>query len=225
MPRYSVFDIMGPIMIGPSSSHTAGAVRLGLMVRKIVGVQPSKVIIQLHGSFADTYRGHGTDLALVAGLLELPEDATEITRSLELAEEQGLVVDFQLVDLGSEVHPNTAKFICILPEGREIVILGHSTGGGSILISQINGYKLMLTGELHSLITNHRDEPGIVAAVTRILAEHDVNIAFLSLARTGKGEDALMTIEADEPIPVGAGAQILGVKGVHGVTVVPALNS
>lgn len=225
MPRYSVFDIMGPIMIGPSSSHTAGAVRLGRMVRKIVGVQPSKVSIQLHGSFADTYQGHGTDLALVAGLLELPEDAVEITRSLELAAEQGLTVDFQLIDLGAEVHPNTARFICTLPEGRKIVILGHSTGGGSILISEINGYQLTLTGELYSLITNHRDEPGIVAAVTRILAEYSVNIAFLSLARTAKGEDALMTIQADEPIPVEACSQILEIKGVHGATVVPALNS
>lgn len=224
MPRHSVFDIMGPIMIGPSSSHTAGAVRLGRMVRKIMGAPLTSVHIQLHGSFADTFQGHGTDLAIIAGLLGIQESDPLIAQSQELAAQQGLEITIETVDLGTQMHPNTAKFTCNGPNGRLITIIGHSTGGGSILISRINDYKLALTGELHSIITHHRDEPGVVAAVTKILAQYLVNIASISLSRTGKGEDALMIIEADEPMPSSAGEELRMVKGIHQVTIIPALE-
>ncbi|MBO8126772.1 MAG: L-serine ammonia-lyase, iron-sulfur-dependent, subunit beta [Firmicutes bacterium] len=224
MPRHSIFDIMGPIMIGPSSSHTAGAVRLGRMVKTILGRKPTEVLIKLHGSFAETYHGHGTDLALVAGLLGLSESDPEIVNSLALAAREGIKIRFETVDLGQEVHPNTAIFLSTLPGGEVVQVTGHSTGGGSILISQIDQFKVALTGELHSLITQHQDEPGVVAAVTKILAEHRVNIAFLSLSRTARGEIALMTLEADEPIPQAASEAIRRVKGVHRVRIVPALK-
>ncbi len=223
MPRHSVFDILGPIMIGPSSSHTAGAVRLGRMVRTIVGGLPSQVHIKLHGSFAETYQGHGTDLALIAGLLGLSESDPAISDAGQLAAASGAKIEFSLVDLGPEIHPNTAVFERKLADGTSTTVVGHSTGGGTILISRIDRFAVALTGELHCLITEHRDEPGIVAAVTKILADHRVNIAFLSLSRSGKGEKALMTIEADEPIPADAAASIAAVRGVERVRMVAAL--
>ncbi len=223
MPKHSVFDILGPIMIGPSSSHTAGAVRLGRMVRTIVGGLPAEVQIKLHGSFAETYQGHGTDLALIAGLLGLSESDPVIADAGQLAASSGAKIEFSLVDLGTDVHPNTAVFGCKMTDGTTTTVVGHSTGGGTILISQIDQFKVALNGELHCLITEHRDEPGIVAAVTKVLADHRVNIAFLTLSRSGKRERALMTIEADQPIPKEAAASISAVQGVERVRMVSAL--
>lgn len=194
-----VFDIIGPIMIGPSSSHTAGAARLGRMARVILGEEPVAAVIELHGSFAQTYRGHGTDKALVAGLLGYQADDPRIKDALELAPRSNLLVMFKTVDLG-DVHPNTAVFHLEGANGRKAKIVGASIGGGNIVITQINGYAVELTGEYHTLISVHRDRPGIIAAISNILARENVNIAFMRVSRRERGSQALGIIEADEPI-------------------------
>ena len=196
---HGVFDIVGPVMIGPSSSHTAGAVRLGLMARKILGEPAVKAEINLHGSFAQTYRGHGTDKALIAGILGFSPEDERIRDALDIAKEQGLDYSFQTVNL-DEAHPNTAVIYLVGNTGRVARVRGASVGGGNILITNIDGYSVELTGQYPALITTHRDRPGVITQVTRILSRYEVNIAFMRVFRHGKGEDAYMTVETDQSI-------------------------
>lgn len=198
---HGVFDIIGPVMVGPSSSHTAGAARLGKMARTILGEQPLSAEIGLHGSFAQTYRGHGTDKALVAGLLGFKPDDVNIKDALLSAPQQGLDVSFKTIDLGDNAHPNTALFHLTGVSGRKVKIIGASTGGGSIKITEIDGYSVELTGEYYTLISIHQDKPGVIALVTHILAQENVNIAFMRVSRREKGSQALAIIEADHSIP------------------------
>lgn len=198
---HGVFDIVGPVMIGPSSSHTAGAVRLGLMARKILGEVAVKAEINLHGSFARTYRGHGTDKALVAGILGFAPEDERIREALSIAREQGLVFSFQPVNL-EDAHPNTAVIFLTGKSGRSVRVLGASVGGGNIVISNIDGYQVELTGQYPALITVHRDCPGVITKVTQILAAAAVNIAFMRVSRQNRGETAMMIMELDEqPVP------------------------
>ncbi len=195
----SIFDIVGPIMIGPSSSHTAGAVRLGALARAVFGAAPTSAHIGLHGSFATTGHGHGTDLALVAGLLGMAPDNPDIRRSIALAGEAGLSVSFETIDLG-EVHPNTAVFQ--LAEGeRRMRIQGASLGGGDVLLVAIDDFEIEMTGELPALVVEHVDRPGEIAAVSSVLAESGVNIAAMRVSREARGARALMVIETDTPAP------------------------
>ncbi|SHK42521.1 L-serine dehydratase [Selenomonas ruminantium] len=198
---HGVFDIVGPVMIGPSSSHTAGAVRLGLMARKILGEVPAKAEINLHGSFARTYRGHGTDKALIAGILGFNPEDERIRDALAIAGEKGLDFCFQTVNL-EEAHPNTAVIFLTGQSGRSVRVLGASVGGGNIIISNIDGYQVELTGQYPALITIHRDCPGVITEVTRILAHAAVNVAFMRVSRQNRGETAMMIMELDEqPAP------------------------
>ena len=192
-----VFDIVGPVMIGPSSSHTAGAVRLGLMARAILGEEPVRAGIQLTGSFARTYRGHGTDKALTAGILGFMPDDVRIREALSLAASMGLELAFQKVDI-PDAPPNTAVIHLTGAEGRTVKVQGASVGGGNIRITGIDRFAVNLTGELPALITIHRDQPGVMMRVTSILAEEGLNIAFMRLSRQRRGEMAMMILELDE---------------------------
>lgn len=192
-----VFDIVGPVMIGPSSSHTAGAVRLGLMARAILGEEPVRAGIQLTGSFARTYRGHGTDKALAAGILGFSPDDDRIREALDLAPSLGLELAFQKVEI-PDVPPNTAILYLTGAGGRMVKVQGSSIGGGNIRITGINRFAVELTGELPALITVHRDRPGVMMQVTSILAKEGLNIAFMRLFRQRRGEMAMMILELDE---------------------------
>lgn len=196
----SVFDIIGPQMVGPSSSHTAGALRLGLLARSLLGRTPERATIGLHGSFATTYRGHGTDRAVVAGLLGMAPDDLRIPRSFEVAREAGLEVAFEPVDLGIEAHPNTLRFD--LGAGEEsATLIGASVGGGAVEVREVNGRAVDLTGRYDTLLIVAKDIPGTTAAVTHLLAEAGVNIAFLEVGREKRGRDATMIVQTDQPIP------------------------
>jgi L-serine dehydratase len=193
----SLFDIVGPIMIGPSSSHTAGAVRLGLMGRLVLGEKLLQARLYLHGSFKDTYTGHGTDKALIAGLLGFNTDDTRIRQSLVIAHDAGLTFEFMPADLG-DVHPNTVKMELIGETGRKAIMIGCSVGGGAIIITEVNGYSVQLTGQYPVLIIPHLDKPGLVAQVTAVLAAASINIAKMQVSRQAKGSMALMVIESDQ---------------------------
>ena len=195
----SLFDILGPTMVGPSSSHTAGACRLGLMARAILGDTPERAVIRLHGSFAATGEGHGTHRAIVGGLVGLAPDDLRLRMAYEEAERAGLVWEFETVDLGQEAHPNTA--ILEVRRGEEAaVVRGASVGGGRVRVDEVDGFAVDLGGDYHTLVLLAHDEPGTIAAVTAILAGHGVNLATMRVDRTGRYKDALMTIEADEPV-------------------------
>ncbi len=199
MAQIGLFDIVGPIMVGPSSSHTAGAVRLGLAARRILGSEVKKAQIELHGSFAATYWGHRTDVALVAGLMGMGMDDERIPQALELARAAGLEYSFTAADLG-DVHPNSVR-MRVEGEGDAITLCGSSIGGGRINIFELNGFQISLDGSFWVLMTKHRDTPGVIAEVTKVLAIHGINIAFLDVSRTTRGSDALLLAQTDDPIP------------------------
>lgn len=196
----SVFDVIGPRMVGPSSSHTAGALRLGLLARAALGAGPERATVGLHGSFASTYRGHGTDRAVAAGLLGMAPDDPRIPRSLAVAKEEGLEVVFEEIDLGPDVHPNTLTFD-LEGGGRTATLTGSSVGGGAVKVTGVNGREVEITGEFDTLLVVADDVPGTTAQVTRLLAEREVNIAFLEVTRRKRGGEATMIVEADHPIP------------------------
>jgi L-serine dehydratase len=197
----SVFEIIGPVMLGPSSSHTAGAVYIGRMGRALLGELPVQALIQLHGSFALTGKGHGTDKAIVAGLLGFNPDDERIPRALELAKEAGMLVKFRKVDLGEDYHPNTARLLLEDSKGTRLEITASSVGGGNISVDQLNGLPVRLSGEAHTLVTIHKDQPGVVAKTTALLAKHGVNISTMNVSREQRGGFAAMAIEMDQPLP------------------------
>ncbi len=192
----NVFDIIGPVMIGPSSSHTAGAVRLGRVAYKLLGTEAVSARIELTGSFAQTYRGHGTDKALVAGIMGMDSDDERIRRSLELASEAGMEVAFVETNIPN-AHPNTARITLAGRHGENAVVQGASVGGGSILITAINGMSVSFTGQYNTILVRHLDKPGAIAAVTQFMAGSGMNIGNFRLSREHRGGEALMTIEVD----------------------------
>jgi len=195
-----IFDIMGPIMVGPSSSHTAGAVRIGRMARTLLGEAPSNVRLFLHGSFAETGVGHGTDRALIAGLLGMATDDLAIPMSFELAAERGLSFRFEEMDL-RDAHPNSVLMELEGVDGKELSIQACSVGGGRILVNKIDGVELEFTGNLNTLIIRNVDSRGLLANVTAALNLVGINVANMSLSRNKKGGVAMMIIEVDEKIP------------------------
>ena len=212
----SAFDIIGPIMIGPSSSHTAGAVRLGLMARAILGEEVKIINIKLYGSFAQTYKGHGTDRALIAGIMGFKPDDERIRNSLEIAKEKNIEFNFSKVDL-EDAHPSTAIIELIGVTDRKIEVTGASIGGGNIIISAVNNYEVQLSGKYPSIIIVHQDMPGVVNGVTAALARYNINIAYMKVSRSERGAEALMNIEVDDTISdeaVKACSRVIGVKKV-----------
>lgn len=207
MKEYGIFDIIGPVMIGPSSSHTAGAARLGFMARKIAGEDIKEVDFYLHGSFAKTYAGHGTDRALLAGVMGMMPDDEGIRNAFELAREKGVDYRFHEKDLG-EVHPNTVLIVMKTVSGEKWEVTGSSIGGGKVRIIRINDLEVEFEGEYTTLITYHYDRPGVIAEISSVLAKHKVNIAFMRVFRENKASNAVLIAETDEDIPSSAIAEI-----------------
>lgn len=195
----NLFDIMGPIMVGPSSSHTAGAARMGRIARHLLGVQPMRAEILLHGSFAATGAGHGTDRALVAGLLDLAPDDVRLPASFQMAQEAGMEVVFGKTVL-RDAHPNTALLKLSGPEGRAVEVQASSLGGGRVRVDAIDGLAASFSGELPTLVIRNLDTPGHVSRVSAILSRQMVNIATMQLYRDKRGGLAVMVIESDQPI-------------------------
>jgi L-serine dehydratase len=195
----SLLDIIGPVMVGPSSSHTAGACRLGLLARCLVGGTPQRARVELHGSFARTGEGHGTDKAIVGGLMGFRPDDERLRDALGIAEREGLDYRFEKTTLGEEadVHPNTVR-MTVERGDREHVMVGSSLGAGRVLVTEIDGYPVEVSGNLHSIVLVAGDVKGSVAAIATILADADINIATLRLTRKERGGDAFMVIEVDQ---------------------------
>lgn len=195
----NIFDIMGPVMVGPSSSHTAGAVRIGLITRHLLGCQPVSAELLLHGSFAATGRGHGTDRALVAGLLGMTPDDPDIPRAFVLAEESGMTLQISTAVLRG-AHPNTVLLRVRNAGGRGLEVNASSLGGGRVRVNAIDGMEAAFTGDYPTLIIRNEDKPGMVAEVTSILSRRRVNIATIQLYRDRRGGLAVMVLESDQPI-------------------------
>lgn len=204
---YSVFDIIGPRMVGPSSSHTAGAARLGKVARRISGNDVAKVTFVLYGSFAKTYKGHGTDRALLAGIMDMEPNDPNLGKSLEYAKASGLDYEFLISD-DEPLHPNTVKMVVISSSGKRTEVMGCSIGGGNIRVVQINGLNVEFSGEYPTLVIRHIDRPGVIAAVASLMVQFNINIAFMRVFRQSKGEDAIMIIETDNNIQKEVIAQI-----------------
>jgi len=197
-PMISLIDIIGPVMVGPSSSHTAGACRIGLLARAILGRPPEKARIELHGSYARTGVGHGTDRALAGGLLGFRPDDGRLRESLEIAPREGLAVTFAAVRLRGQRHPNTAR-ITLGAAGETVTVTAESLGGGRIRAVEIDGFPVDITGEYPALVIVAHDEPGIVATVSSLLAREGENLAAVRVSRRKKGGDAIHVYELDGP--------------------------
>ena len=195
----SLLDIIGPVMVGPSSSHTAGACRLGLLARNLVGGTPERAHVELHGSFARTGEGHGTDKAIVGGLMGFRPDDERLRDALDIAEREGLDYRFEKTSLGeeTEVHPNTVR-LTVERAGRESVMIGSSLGAGRVLVTEIDGYPVEVTGGYHTIVLVADDVKGSIATIATILAAHSVNVATLRVSRQQRGGHAFMVWEIDE---------------------------
>ena len=214
----NLFDILGPVKVGPSSSHTAGAVRIGRIARRLLGEgTPRRAVITLSGSFAATGRGHGTDRALVAGLLGMQPDDERIARSFFIAADVGMEFRFENANLRGE-HPNTARLSLTGESGRRMSLVASSLGGGRITVVELDGLRVRFSGDLPTLIVQNHDQPGLVSDVASMLARNGVNIATLQLYRDHPGGSAVMVIEIDKAVPQAGIEWLRGVEGISGVT-------
>jgi L-serine dehydratase len=196
----SLLDIIGPVMVGPSSSHTAGACRLGLLARCLVGGTPERATIELHGSFARTGEGHGTDKAIVGGLMGFRPDDERLRTALDIMEQEGLDYRFEKTSLGDDAHPNTVR-ITLERGDRRSQMVGASLGAGRVMVTEIDGYPVEVSGNLHTIVLVAEDVKGSIARIAGILADADLNIATLKLTRKARGGDAFMVIEIDNTPP------------------------
>ncbi|MCY6371292.1 L-serine ammonia-lyase, iron-sulfur-dependent subunit beta [Clostridium ganghwense] len=219
MSNFSVFDIVGPIMIGPSSSHTAGAARLAKVATIIAGNHIKKVDFLLHGSFAQTYKGHGTDKALVAGILGMDPWNENLRNSFTIAQEKGIEFKFTETDLG-DVHPNTVKFVITKQNGNVSSVIGSSIGGGNIVIFDVDGQSVEFRGDYPTLITNHKDTPGVVSKITSLLYCEGINIGSMKVYRTSKGSTAAMGLETDNIIPDDVIEKIKAIPEIYSIKVI-----
>ncbi len=198
MKYQTVFDIVGPIMVGPSSSHTAGAAKISKIAREMFGRKPKRATITLYGSFAKTYKGHSTDVAIIGGLLNMDINDSRIIDSKICAVEEGVDVQF-LFSKEEPVHPNTARII-LEDESEKFEVVGISVGGGKVEITEINGFKIKVASNAPILFVFHKDKFGLVASVASILGKNKINISYMEVARKEKGSLALMLIETDNPL-------------------------
>ena len=194
-----IFDIIGPVMVGPSSSHTAGAVRIGFVSRKLLGEDVKRAEILLYGSFLMTGKGHGTDKSLVAGLMLMSPDDTRIPASFEIAKERGMEITFGKADLRDE-HPNSVNLILTGVTGKTIDIVASSLGGGRIRINRIDGIEANFCGDYPTLVVRNHDTPGCMAKITSLLSRCNVNIATMQLYRSSRGGEAVAVFECDSEI-------------------------
>ena len=213
----NLYDIIGPVMVGPSSSHTAGAVKIGYVSRKLMAQPIVKAQILLYGSFLATGKGHGTQIAIVAGLLGMKTDDCRIPDSFRLAAEAGMEISFGEADL-KEAHPNSAQLILTGADGRQLEIVGESIGGSRINIASIDGLSANFSGDYPTLIVHNLDQPGHVAEVTSMLSHKSVNIATMQLYRAGRGGHAVMVIECDQEVPKESIQWLAHLEGIEKVT-------
>ena len=213
----SLFNIIGPVMVGPSSSHTSGAVRIGNMVRTLLKDEPVEGDILLHGSFASTGKGHGTDKGIVAGILGMDTDDIRIPDSFEIAEKKGFKYNIHTGQING-AHPNTALIKLSGASGRCISVQASSVGGGSIMVNKIDDIDVNFSGENPTLIVHNPDQPGHVAEVTSMLSHKKVNIAKMQLYRENRGEYAVMVIETDQSVPEEGLKWLENVEGVLKIT-------
>ena len=216
----NVFDILGPVMIGPSSSHTAGAARIGFLAQKMINGPLKKVEFTLYGSFARTYKGHGTDRALLGGIMGFATDDMRIRNSFEIAKEKGLTFSFTPNELETDIHPNTVDIHMVNNNGQEMTVRGESLGGGKVRIVKINSVQVDFTGEYSAVIVTHQDKPGVVAYITKCLSDRNVNIAFMRLFRESKGEIAYTIVESDGHLPEDIDDTIRLNQNIHEVMIV-----
>lgn len=216
MKYRSVFDIIGPIMIGPSSSHTAGAARIGKVARSLFRRQPKWADIHLYGSFAKTYKGHGTDVAIIGGILDFETDDVRIIDAIKIAEADGMTIRFIEEDAVPD-HPNTVK-IRMGDEKGDLEMVGISIGGGKIEIIELNGFVLKLSGQHPAILVEHKDKFGAIANVATVLAKHEINIGHMEVSRKEMGQKALMTIEVDQNIEDAILDEIEKLPSILGVT-------
>lgn len=219
MKDYAIFDIIGPVMIGPSSSHTAGACRIGYTAQSIIKVPITEVLFTLYGSFAKTYRGHGTDIALLAGFLGIKPDDERLKEAFSIAENRGL--NYKFIESNEESnHPNTVLITAKTNRLDVWNILGVSIGGGKMIITAINDIDVQFTGEFNTLITHHKDNSGMLAKISTLLSEHRINIAFMKLYREEKGKKAIGIIETDENIDPSVLSELMTLDGMINVNLI-----
>lgn len=219
----SIFDVIGPVMVGPSSSHTAGAVRIGYISRKLLGESVVKADIRLYGSFLATGKGHGTRKAVVAGLLGMKPDDMRIPDSLDIAASQGMEVTFGEAQL-KDAHPNTVQMFLTGASGRSLEVVGESLGGLRINIAQIDGINTNFSGDYPTLVVHNLDQPGHVSEVTAMLAHKGVNIAYMQLYRSNRGGEAVMVVECDQEVPQEGIKWLEKAEGVVKVTYLSLLD-
>jgi L-serine dehydratase len=219
MKYRTIFDIIGPVMIGPSSSHTAGAARIGRVARTLFGQKPETAHIYFYGSFAKTFKGHGTDVAIVGGILDFDTSDNRITESITTAKQQGINIVFHEEEAITD-HPNTAKIVLQKGEGQ-LELVGISIGGGKIEIIELNGFELRLSGNHPAILVVHNDRYGVIASVSNVLAKYEINIGHMEVSRKEIGKEALMVIEVDQNVEdpllseLESLANIVKVKKIH----------
>ena len=218
----AIFDIIGPVMVGPSSSHTAGAVRIGYVSGKLLGEPVKKAVINLYGSFLATGKGHGTQKAIVAGLLGMKTDDMRIPQSFEIAKAKGIEFEFGEAVL-KDAHPNTVQLCLIGQSGRQLEVVGESIGGARINIAKIDGIETNFSGDYPTLVVHNLDQPGHIAEVTSMLAHKSANIATMQLYRSARGGEAVMVVECDQEIPKEGIDWLKRVEGIKKVTYLSAL--
>ena len=212
-----IFDILGPVMVGPSSSHTAGAARIGLIARQLYGRRPDKAVVYLHGSFAATGKGHGTDKALIAGLLGMKPDDLRIPDSFEIAREEGMEFTIEPKDI-RDAHPNTAQIIMEAEGIKPMKIQAFSIGGGRIRVSKMDGIDVNFSGESNTLIVRNEDRPGRITEVSAALSKDNINIATMQVFRDKRGGFAVMVVETDQVVPEETIEVLEGKDGIIKVT-------
>lgn len=218
MKYTSVFDIIGPIMIGPSSSHTAGAARIGRIARTIFNQKPERAEITFYGSFAKTYKGHGTEVAIIGGILDFDTYDPRIVNAIEIAKAEGIEIEIRESE-EITAHPNTAR-VRLIAGTKELEIVGISIGGGKIEIVEINRFALNLSGQLPALLVLHEDRFGMIAAVANILSKYEINIGAMQVSRKSKGDMALMIIETDQNVSAEIADEIKSIPYISNVAVI-----
>lgn len=220
MSYVSVFDVLGPNMIGPSSSHTAGAAVIAFLAHKMIAPPLKKVDFTLYGSFSKTYHGHGTDRALLGGMMGFNTDDIRIRNSFQIAAERGLAYSFTPCETETDIHPNTVDIRMENTHGQVMTVRGESLGGGKVRISRINGVSVDFTGDYSTVIVVQQDKPGVVAHITKVLSDSNVNIAFMRLFRESKGNTAYTIVESDGRFPEGIVEPLRNNPNVHDVMIV-----
>ncbi|MBD8487200.1 L-serine ammonia-lyase, iron-sulfur-dependent, subunit beta [Echinicola sp. CAU 1574] len=221
--KSSVFDMIGPVMIGPSSSHTAGVVRIARAAVRVLGGIPDEAVITFYNSFARTYEGHGSDKAIIGGLLDFKTDDVRIKQSFELAEERGFIYQFKSIGNASVYHPNTIK-LNLNRAGRKVEVIGESLGGGVINIKSIDGFSADFSAQEHTLIIKADDVSGAIAFITSILAQEKANIATMSVSRKGKREVACHVIEMDSGLNPITIKYLESITWIHELIYIPDID-